>query len=244
MKVTMPGGGTRQLLSSELLLLKSFPFLKKGESNASFQARVEQWEGATGIAYPLKGKSGIGNTYQTDESKSLAGLPRIYGLDGPKDYTGQDHNWPGIIRDLQFQRNYKPDKLPDYGLDGPIPINQAEIEKNKAKLRLESTVGKPLPTNDQETATAEIQATVKDGGLPINSAKDLELNNRAAGQPKVEKKSPQPPLLKSDVFTLDKDNNPLGVMTRARRRRWEANNQDLMRKNMERLKIANRTYTD
>ena len=48
--------------------------------------------------------------------------------------------------------------------------------------------------------------------------------------------------LKSDVFTLDKDGKPLGVMTRAQRRKWDAANQDLMRKRKNDLLIANRNY--
>ena len=47
--------------------------------------------------------------------------------------------------------------------------------------------------------------------------------------------------LKSDVFTLGADGKPLGVMSRARRRKWDANNQALLKKNA--LTIANRTYS-
>ena len=50
--------------------------------------------------------------------------------------------------------------------------------------------------------------------------------------------------LKSDVFTLGKDGLPLGVMTRAQRRKWDADpkNQALMQQNIAKLKIQNRTY--
>ena len=51
--------------------------------------------------------------------------------------------------------------------------------------------------------------------------------------------------LRSDVFTLDENNVPLGVMTRAQRRAWDANpdNQKLMRRRKEELRIPSRTYS-
>ena len=51
--------------------------------------------------------------------------------------------------------------------------------------------------------------------------------------------------LRSDVFTLDENNVPLGVMTRAQRRAWDANpdNQKLMRRRKEELRIHSRTYS-
>jgi hypothetical protein len=51
--------------------------------------------------------------------------------------------------------------------------------------------------------------------------------------------------LRSDVFTLDKDGNALGVMTRAQRRAWDADpkNQELMRRRKDELRIPSRTYS-
>ena len=67
--------------------------------------------------------------------------------------------------------------------------------------------------------------------------------NQATPKAPIVKEKETRQALKSDVFTLDKDGNALGVMTRSQRRAWDAANQDLMRKRKNELRISDRSYS-
>ncbi len=70
-------------------------------------------------------------------------------------------------------------------------------------------------------------------------------DNQATPKAPIVKEKETRQALRSDVFTLDENNVPLGVMTRAQRRAWDANpdNQKLMRRRKEELRIPSRTYS-
>lgn len=103
-----------------------------------------------------------------------------------------------------------------------------------------------------------VQAGSPGFGLKIDkvsnqgSTSEVEVGNTNSQALNSDQATPKAPIvkeketrqaLKSDVFTLDKDGNALGVMTRSQRRAWDAANQDLMRKRKEELRIPSRTYS-
>ena len=90
------------------------------------------------------------------------------------------------------------------------------------------------------------QSNTSESIVGNENSNTLRINNAAnSAEPKTpivqEKETRQ--ALKSDVFTLGKDGKPLGVMTRAQRRKWDADNQTTMQENIDRLKIQNRSYS-
>ena len=90
-------------------------------------------------------------------------------------------------------------------------------------------------TSEHEVGNANSQTHVRDqAGPKAPIVQEKEVSNELKDTSKA---------LKSDVFTLDKDGKPLGVMTRAQRRAWDAANQKTMQDNIDRLKIQNRIYS-
>ena len=111
--------------------------------------------------------------------------------------------------------------------------------KSSSESNKDYSTGTGEPTNVVvDPAKAQV-INVKSG-----KGKDDSITTKFPEEKVKEQKDVKPnrAALKSDVFTLDKDGNPLGVMTRGQRRRWEAANQDLLAKN--KLKIGDRTYAN
>ena len=96
------------------------------------------------------------------------------------------------------------------------------------------------PGSNLNKDTVSNQGTDKNDVVGTPNSNSLKVNS-AIPKAAVENETENRKLLKSDVFTLDENNKPLGVMTNAQRRKWDAANQELMRKNQ--LKIGDRTYS-
>ncbi len=99
----------------------------------------------------------------------------------------------------------------------------------------------------------ETLVTTTPQGKVIKVGDRLKNNQASLTIPKKEKKKEETqPFLRSDVFTLDKDGNRLGLMTNRQRLAWDKENQALMRNRQKgidpitgksKLKIADRTYS-
>ena len=96
------------------------------------------------------------------------------------------------------------------------------------------------PGSNLNKDTVSNQGTDKNDFVGTPNSNTLKVNSAIPEAPIVNETENRK-LLKSDVFTLDENNKPLGVMTNAQRRKWDAANQELMRKNQ--LKIGDRTYS-
>lgn len=122
-KIKIKGGGTRLLTKNEIMLLKSVPYVKENESTKSFQTRVLQWEGITGI----KIHEGKGMGMKSDSSRVKAGEPRLFGLNVPQDIANTP-DWKDTLNDLTNAYNYV-NVLNNQRTVDPLPINQKEIDK-------------------------------------------------------------------------------------------------------------------
>ena len=123
-RIKMKGGGTRQLTQNEVLILKTMPFLKENEPNISFQNRVEQWEGITGI----KIHEGKGLGSQTDEVRARRGELRYYSAFDIVRRLDDKPDWKDTLNDLTNAYNYTK-VLNNQRVKDPLPINQKEIDK-------------------------------------------------------------------------------------------------------------------
>jgi hypothetical protein len=108
-------------------------------------------------------------------------------------------------------------------------------ESNKNRLQLKTsetagafgsylTIGKP-PTSDTTTSSRKDGKPFDPNTLEIGDSKEIQqrFTQRRATDPKP------PGKLYSDVHTIDPNTGkPLGVMTRAQRRKWEDNNQKVL----------------
>ena len=184
------------------------------------------------------------------------------------DETVYDKEWQLQLEQEKDKLNALGNKssagIKDILLEAPTSGSAAEV---KTKV-LEEKGGKPLTPADQikiaseeakkggvSNATPEMKAFSMDR-LRINPGDKLKfvsgktyLGDTAVGNnqesltiPKKEEKKEKPkPFLRSDVFTLDKDGNRLGVLTNRQRLAWDKENQGVMTANQ--LKINNRTYS-
>lgn len=216
--VEMPGGGKRQLLAGEVLLIKSIPRLKKNETNASFQGRVQKWEDTTGIRHPNRDK-GVYMSHKTVEGAALAGEPRLWGLETPKNYNNVDYD--EAITELNLQKRYDPYRRERVNLPG-----SGVHDKATDLLNQEGTAPPPQSTD---------KGAVK---IPGNEKNEIKINDeRAARTPGLyewttdqkvgekAKKIPntEPLRIKSDVFTIDPSTGEaVGVLTRSQRAAFEA----------------------
>ena len=123
-RIKMKGGGTRQLTQNEVLILKTMPFVKKNEPNISFQNRVEQWEGITGI----KIHEGKGLGFQSDSARARAGELRYYSAFDNVQRLDDKDDWKDTLKDLNNAYNYV-NVLNNQRTVAPLPINQKEIDK-------------------------------------------------------------------------------------------------------------------
>ena len=123
-KIKMKGGGTRQLTQNEVLILKTMPFLKENEPNVSFQNRVNQWEGITGI----KIHEGKGLGSQTDEVRARRGELRYYSAFDIVRRLDDKPDWKDTLNDLTNAYNYTK-VLNNRRVKEPVPINQKEIDQ-------------------------------------------------------------------------------------------------------------------
>ena len=107
--------------------------------------------------------------------------------------------------------------------------------------------GELQPTGDYSTGTGVVE-TPQGDSIDLTQTTNTPKEQTEVQKPFINQVSsdvkPNRTALKSDVFTLDKDGKPLGVMTRGQRRRWEAANQDTMAANIKKLKISYRTYAN
>ena len=124
--------------------------------------------------------------------------------------------------------------------DGDIPPNGSTQPKSLDQRLLEEAGGGS--TSQPSKVSTEVVENIKNNNT--NSTSSQSLNTTVPDTALANKESSDLPnrgSLKSDVFTLGADGKPLGVMTRAQRRKWDANNQELLKRNA--LTIANRTYS-
>lgn len=161
-------------------------------------------------------------------------------------------------------------------IDVKRQLKYENIEKNLEKLRLGTSYGRrdradlieetrssltPNESKQQDLdidQSTEISTAIKD--MPqeeqsnVNKANEFVIKVTGGSNNKVPvvKKEPEQPYLRSDVFTLDSEGNPLGVMSRSQRNKWDKENQALMiarQKGLNKpdvpkskLKISDRTY--
>ena len=129
------------------------------------------------------------------------------------------------------------------------PEGRYVFKDNAEQLRFESNMTKAgiatLPNFNTGTGVVE---TPKGDNIDLtqttNTPKEQTKVQQAVTPDVKSEVKPNRAALKSDIFTLDKDGKPLGVMTRGQRRRWEAANQDTMAANIKKLKIGDRTYAN
>lgn len=212
--IKQPGGGKRQLLASEIHLIKSIPRLKKNETNASFQARTERWEGVTGITHPSRDR-GVKMSYDT-EGASLKGLPRMFGLNRPMDYTG-DADWSDSITDLEQQKNYNPSQF-QYQVK-PDPVFDAASNATGNLDKKDKNKGAVItnPIQEQQAIQENDARAGRTPGL-YEWSTDQSVDAKATKVPGSE-----PLKIKSDVFTIDPETGEaVGVLTRNQRKNFEA----------------------
>ena len=164
-RIKMKGGGTRQLTQNEVLILKTMPFLKRNEPNISFQNRVEQWEGITGIK--IHGGKGLLNTdasphgSHTKEARARRGEANIYWGNGKRFDDKPD--WKDTLNDLTNAYNYTK-VLNNRRVKEPVPINQKEIDKGAID---DATL--IFKKNNPNQKVKEVKPAPQGNGLEITS---------------------------------------------------------------------------
>ena len=212
------GGGSSQLTDGEVALLKSIPKLKKNETNTSFKNRVKSWEGLTSITHPNRDK-GLKMSHSTPEGKALAGVPRLWGLNVPKDYsTGAD--WNDEIKDLQAQKDYDPRKPQT---TNAVPLNQKEIETERLQNQRRNNVQSgEAYFPEQKRLISETERKLNEAGNVTTGRNAHTDQSPGAAQVTSEEVAEIKAQLKTDIFTRHyQTGKELGVMTKRQRLAYE-----------------------
>ena len=216
-KIKVKGGGTRLLTKNEIMLLKSVPYVKENESTKSFQTRVSQWEGITGI----KIHEGKGMGIKSDSSRVKSGEPRLFGLNVPQDIANTP-DWKDTLNDLTNAYNYTK-VLNNQRVKDPLPINQKKIDKraiDDATLLFKKNnpgqkVSKVTPTNQGNG----LEITSNNGNTQV--VRGTQINNKTNDNKLVKQAAISNPEWKDiewaeEIATKNKIKNAKAFMERAK----------------------------
>ena len=216
-KIKVKGGGTRLLTNNEIMLLKSVPYVKENESTKSFQTRVSQWEGITGI----KIHEGKGMGFKSDSARVKAGEPRLFGLNVPQDIANTP-DWKDTLNDLNNAYNYA-NVLNNQRTVDPLPINQKEIDReaiDDATLIFKKNnpgqkVSKVTPTNQGNG----LEITSNNGNTQV--VRGTQINNKTNDNKLVKQAAISNPEWKDiewaeEIATKNKIKNAKAFMERAK----------------------------